>query len=375
MNRWIWRIALGGGILAVGGFMVAASGIVPIKASSGHWRITEWVLRFGMKRSMATHSLTIKVPENLADRSLVKKGAGYYEVGCRSCHGEPGKPLPRIAAHMTPTPPDLVQRVRESDAKKLFYVVKHGVKFTGMPSWPAPQRDDEVWAMVAFLLEYPALDSAAYRQLAGRDEVSGVAVDPNQSASRELLAIVQSCVPCHGRDGRGREIDMMPALAGQRGPYLRKALEAYASGRRHSGMMEPVAGRLTPEVIAEVAVYYSRLPPATNPPVRDLSASPEARQRGELIATQGVREQKVPACFECHSPSARRGKPEYPQLAGQPAGYLELQLTLFREGRRGGTDHAHLMEPIAARLKPEQARDVAAYFSSLAQPIAPGTAP
>ena len=45
-KRWLFRIA---GLLAVlgfGGFLVAASGIIPIKASSGHWAITRWFLNF-----------------------------------------------------------------------------------------------------------------------------------------------------------------------------------------------------------------------------------------------------------------------------------------------------------------------------------------
>jgi cytochrome c553 len=56
----------------------------------------------------------------------------------------------------------------------------------------------------------------------------------------------------------------------------------------------------------------------------------------------------------------------YPDLAGQHADYLVLQLRLFRRQHRGGTDHAHLMRPVAQRLTPEQMRDVALYYASLA---------
>ena len=80
---------------------------------------------------------------------------------------------------------------------------------------------------------------------------------------------------------------------------------------------------------------------------------------------QRIRPLLISNCIECHGPGARRGKPEYPSLAGQPASYLELQLKLFKEERRGGTMYAHLMKPVASRLTPEQARDVAAYFEAL----------
>jgi cytochrome c553 len=364
MRRWIKRLVIAGIALGTLGLLVAASGIVPIKASSGHWAITEWILRFGMKRSVATHSLNVNVPENLADPALVQMGAGFYEMGCRSCHGEPGRSKPRIAEHMLPTPPELGPRIRESNAKKLFYIVKHGMKFTGMPAWPSEHRDDEVWAMVAFLLQYPELDSAAYRRLAGRDEAG--TTSPDDSGPQPALpTLLQSCAKCHGRDGLGRGNAWMPNLAGQREAYLRRALEAYANGHRHSGMMEPVAGALTSEEIVRVAQYFASQP-AGGRSTATTGATPDAVRRGELIANEGIRAQRVPACVECHGPGASRGKPEYPRLAGQPAKYLEAQLTLFREARRGGSDHAHLMQPIASRLKPEQARDVAAYFASLA---------
>ena len=369
MKRWLVRFILLGVGLAVVGFLVAASGLISIKASSGHWRITEFFLRFGMKRSVATHSLGTKVPTNLADRDLIQKGAAHYEFACRSCHGEPGAPRPRVAAHMLPVPPDLEPRVRESDAKKLFQVVKHGMKFTGMPAWPAQEREDEVWEMVAFLLKYPELDAAAYRRLAGRDTVETPDVSPIPSPPPPVVA--QSCVRCHGADGLSRGNAAMPILAGQRAEYMRAALDAYATDHRKSGTMGPVAVELSAAARDELADYYARLPRPARVLDREGEIDPKAIARGEAIARNGIPAQRVPICLECHGTTGSRGKPEYPLLAGQPARYLELQLALLRENRRGGSQHAHLMQPVAARLTQDQARDVAAYFASLGSVSSP----
>jgi cytochrome c553 len=92
----------------------------------------------------------------------------------------------------------------------------------------------------------------------------------------------------------------------------------------------------------------------------------EAIARGKAIALEGVPRQRVPACVECHGPGAKRGKPAYPTLAGQSAGYLQLQLALFKREQRGGSAYEHLMRPIASRLTEEQMRDVTLYFESLA---------
>jgi Cytochrome C oxidase, cbb3-type, subunit III len=67
---------------------------------------------------------------------------------------------------MTPPPPYLPPRIPKWEPNELFYIVKHGIKFTGMPAWPALDRDDEVWAMVAFLRQFPKLDADEYRRLA-----------------------------------------------------------------------------------------------------------------------------------------------------------------------------------------------------------------
>ena len=125
---------------SAGGFLVAVSGLVPIAASSGHWPITEWFLQFAMQRSISTHSLGIEVPP-LDDSDLILKGATHYEIACRLMSRQPGPATaPRIPPNMTPHPPDLAERIREAKSQELFYVVKHGVKFTGMPAWPAIQR-------------------------------------------------------------------------------------------------------------------------------------------------------------------------------------------------------------------------------------------
>jgi cytochrome c553 len=357
-------LAIGGALI---GAVVVVSGAIPIAASSRHWPITEWFLHFTMRRSVATHSLGTEVPP-LDNPALILKGATHYEVGCRSCHGSPGFTQPRIPHQMTPHPPELPPRIEQLKPRELFYVVKHGVKFTGMPAWPALQRDDEVWAVVAFLLQLPKLDEAGYRQL-----VNGA---PPPTAAMETLgggqvpqALMLNCLRCHGHDGLGRGSPAFPKLAGQSMDYLENALTAYARSERHSGIMQPIAAGLDAQTIRELAAYYHRLPAAKpGPPKADHAA---AIAEGESIARHGIFAQRVPSCIDCHAPGGRRHKPAYPVLAGQPADYLVLQLELFKEQKRGGSAYAHLMHPVASRLQPAQMRAVALYFESLSHPQQP----
>jgi cytochrome c553 len=345
--------------------LVAVSGIMPLKASSGHWAITAWFLHFTMRRSVATHTLGLQAPALDAQR-LVLQGAGHYETGCRPCHGSVDLPLPRIAQQMTPPPPYLPPRITTWEPAELFYIVKHGVKFTGMPAWPSQQRDDEVWAMVAFLRTLPELDAEGYQRLVHGEAAARRAVTPLADIMRPEQvpqAVTASCARCHGADGRGRGVGAFPKLAGQRPAYLFAALQAYARGERHSGTMGPIAAGLSLDEMHELALYYSsRRQPS--PPLPPQDATP-ASERGRVIAERGIPPQRVPACVACHGPGATRRNRFYPRLAGQYADYLVQQLELFHQEHRGGSSYAHLMRPVATRLTQQQMRDVAQYYASL----------
>jgi cytochrome c553 len=355
VKGWLRYAALVGAGLAAAGFLVVASGIVPIKASAGHWAITRWFLSFAMQRSVATHALAV-TPPSLDEPWLVLKGAGHYDFGCRPCHGSPGQGPPTIALAMTPSPPYLPPAIGEWDPEELYYIVKHGVKFTAMPAWPARQRDDEVWAMVAFLRKLPGLDPSGYRRLVRGDQAAAeVAPVPGTVTAR--------CGPCHGVDGHGRGLGAFPKLAGQRPAYLLASLEAFARGERHSGIMTAIAAGLGVDEMGELSRYYASLPEtAPQPFSRPDRVAPDL---GEAIAQHGLPAQRVPACVPCHGPGTTPRNPMYPHLAGQYAEYLALQLRLFKDDRRGGTPYAHIMRMVAGRLTPAQMRAVAAYYASL----------
>src|SRR5688572_29247702 len=211
--------------------IVIVSGVIPIQASSGHWRATAWLLDLIKRQSVRTYSLAI-VPPPLDQPSWIVRGGAHFETGCRPCHGSPLSPRPPFVMRMTPHPPELRDRIARWETRQLFQIVKHGIKFTAMPAWAAPQRADEIWAIVAFLQKLPSLNQESYRDLAF-----------GETSTSDGVSVVERCARCHGADGMGRG-GSFPVLAGQRPEYLTNALLAYREDRRHSGIMRPEAFEL-----------------------------------------------------------------------------------------------------------------------------------
>ena len=69
---------------------------------------------------------------------------------------------------------------------------------------------------------------------------------------------------------------------------------------------------------------------------------------------------KAAVCAACHGPAGRSTSGIYPNLAGQTARYLNLQLRDFQAGRRSDPQ----MSPVAATLTTDEMRELADYFAN-----------
>ena len=347
-------------LVGAGAALVIVAGAVPIRASSGHWPVTAWLLDFAKVQSVRTYSLGIDPPA-LGDEALVLRGAAHYAIGCEPCHGSPDEVVPPVMAAMTPPPPVLEgARLTRWNPAQLFSIVKHGIKFTGMPGWAVQQRDDEVWAVVAFLTRLPQISNAEYRHLVGRTSGgAGLAPAAPGGTLQPPATVGAICSRCHGIDGTGRD-GAFPSLAGQRAAYLHAALRAFADRSRLSATMSEIAVRLNDGEMRAIAAFYEQLPgrvPATS--------DSAAASAGMSIANGGVPERDIPACVECHGPSATPRNPAYPKLAGQHARYLVQQLDLLKQRRRGGSPRVNLMHAVVDRLQPADIQGVARYYAAL----------
>lgn len=370
MTHWRARLRYLFGIgvlLAAAGVALALfgawTGIVNISASAGHPPWVESFLELGMRRSIERHSSKLVVPNDLRSPDRIQLGAAHFAGGCAECHGAPDRPRSPIYDYMLPVPPDLAFAAQQWNARELFFIVRHGLQFTGMPEWSGGERDDEVWSMVAFLQRLPELTSDEYVALASGN--AGSPDNPRASTLRDegVATLARtSCDRCHDTARSAPASAFVPRLAGQSQDYLVRSLREYQRGERRSGFMQPVAAMLSEQDIDALAAHYSALRPA-RPSTREPVLSDQQREEAAAIATGNHASLRVPACLSCHAPAARD---DYPLLAGQPANYLVQQLQLFQQGGRQQSAWGEVMSVIATRLDAAQIDMLAQWFSDQA---------
>lgn len=343
MRRVLITLAVlaGLGLAAAGGIVFL--GLFNVSARSGHFPGVSWVLHTTYRNSVRLRAPAAETVPDLEDPDLIALGARHFDTGCRVCHAAPGDQRSATIRAMLPAPPHITQAVKDWEPQHLFWIVREGVKMSGMPAWPAG-REDDVWPVVAFLTQVGSMEPEDYAALTAPADQTALAV----------------CATCHGREGRSGNAHI-PRLDIQETDYLAQSLAAYRAGDRASGIMKHAASLFDEATLQELARHYG----AQQPVAADGTGLTAEAERGRALATAAGRDRDVPACGACHGPQPETRAGSFPALAGQHETYLARQLRLWRDASRGGGARAHLMRRAAAELSDDDIEALAAWYSSL----------
>lgn len=149
-------------LLIIAGGIWIWSGAYDIGADSPHWKVTTQVLHQLREHSIDKRTASITVPD-LDKPALVAEGAEHYGSMCVGCHLAPGISKTEIRQGLYPHPPNLTRFA--PDPAEAFWVIKHGIKMSGMPAWGKTHDDQKIWAMVAYLQKQPHMSVARFKQL------------------------------------------------------------------------------------------------------------------------------------------------------------------------------------------------------------------
>jgi mono/diheme cytochrome c family protein len=166
-------LVVASGIAVAAGVAFIYSGLYPMAADDRHTALTYWALETLRERSINRASAGIDVPADLDIPERLLAGGADYNDMCVGCHLKPGKTESDFTLGLYPVPPNLAQPQRgevdlEARAQRRFWVIKHGIKASGMPAWGLEHDDERIWNMVAFLRRLPSLSPEQYQILTAR---------------------------------------------------------------------------------------------------------------------------------------------------------------------------------------------------------------
>jgi mono/diheme cytochrome c family protein len=140
------------------------AGLYNIAADVPHTQPIYWLIETLRERSVAVRARDIVVPKDLEGANRISKGAGQYAEMCSRCHLAPGMKRTEISRGLYPRAPELRRQTNLTPAEQ-FWIVKHGVKMTGMPAWGVTHQDELLWDVVAFVRKLPELTPEQYETL------------------------------------------------------------------------------------------------------------------------------------------------------------------------------------------------------------------
>jgi cytochrome c553 len=203
-------------------------------------------------------------------------------------------------------------------------------------------------------------------------EQAAAAAEAAKGSVEAGAAKATTCLACHGPNGNSVNPEW-PVLAGQNASYVTEQLLLFKSNVRVNPLMLPIIAPLSEQDFRDLGAYYAVQTPAGG------EADPSYWKAGEQLYRGGDRARGIPGCVACHGPVGR-GNPAaaYPALRAQHSVYTVKQLNDYAAQSRYVKDEqgrakldanlqarALMMTTIAARLTPEDRRNLASYIQGM----------
>ncbi len=149
------------GLVILASALYIWSGSYNIAATEPHFEFVRRGLATIRDRSIQVRAAKTKAQH--LESATTTSGLRAYHGLCSICHSGPGLEASPIREGLNPKPPLLSsESVQRRSDVELFWIVKHGIKMTGMPAFGPTHHDMELWQIVGFLRRLPRIKAEEY---------------------------------------------------------------------------------------------------------------------------------------------------------------------------------------------------------------------
>jgi mono/diheme cytochrome c family protein len=146
-------------VLILGGLAYALLGFVHTNADATP---PNWESRIAMScldASMERRAPRVTNPVPSTDENLIN-GIKLYTMNCAVCHGALDNKPSVLAKSFYPAPPQLILHPLDDPEWHIFYAIRTGVRYSGMPAWNTALGEQDIWKITAFLSRIEKLPPA-----------------------------------------------------------------------------------------------------------------------------------------------------------------------------------------------------------------------
>ena len=143
-------------LIAVGAYAFVDLGLFNFRADQTPSKFEQKYAMQALDASTKRHAPDTKNPIVATDANLLE-ALKLYKANCAGCHGDPADPKPLFGSSFYPPVPRFMEDAPDMPENENFYIIKHGIRFTGMPGWGNIFSDDQIWTLAAFLSQMGSL--------------------------------------------------------------------------------------------------------------------------------------------------------------------------------------------------------------------------
>jgi thiosulfate dehydrogenase len=163
MRAFVFGVLVAIVAAAAGGYVVLRNGLIPANADASPGWFETWAANTSLDATLDRDAPKGSNPVELTDANLIA-GIELYREHCAICHGtaKGEASASPVAKGEYPRPPQLATDGVEDDPEGFSYwIIKHGIRWTGMPSWDGTLSDQQIWTLALFLKHMDKLPPAA----------------------------------------------------------------------------------------------------------------------------------------------------------------------------------------------------------------------